>query len=349
MDIIWAYDMVGECYGNALGYYYAQQGQKEALKKLGVNFSLDSKIAFHHVPPHLYQHIPGVYNYVYTMYEAYDLPKRHKQRLETADRIGVPSEFIKEIFERAGLKQQIDVIPHGIDSDLFEYKERDPKQNLRFLWLGAPNYRKGCDLVCKAFARVFKPSDPVELMIKTTVDNQAGDLFMVVREKSKETKKFVKSFLDDIQGFEMIPYKKVKFDSRKLPIEEIVKLYQEAHCFVFPSRGEGFGFTAAEAMSTGAVVITSEIGGQREFCNNETACLVPCEMQWDVYYGETRHRCYVPKVDEIAKQMVWVYNNWKEAQKKAKTGADLIREKFTWDRCGKKLLSIFEEINGSQS
>ncbi len=43
-------------------------------------------------------------------------------------------------------------------------------------------------------------------------------------------------------------------------------LYEHAACFVFPSRYEGFGLPALEAMACGAPVVASDIPSLREVC-----------------------------------------------------------------------------------
>ncbi|MBK1693018.1 hypothetical protein CKO33_12720 [Ectothiorhodospira mobilis] len=52
-------------------------------------------------------------------------------------------------------------------------------------------------------------------------------------------------------------------------------LYEQCHLLVAPGRGEGFGLPQAEAMVLGLPVITTDRGGQRDFCTPATAWLVP--------------------------------------------------------------------------
>jgi glycosyltransferase involved in cell wall biosynthesis len=65
--------------------------------------------------------------------------------------------------------------------------------------------------------------------------------------------------------------------------DDLAAFYNEVSIFVFPSRIEGFGLPAAEAMACGAAVVTTSNGGTAEFARHEQNALVvppacPSEM-----------------------------------------------------------------------
>ena len=68
---------------------------------------------------------------------------------------------------------------------------------------------------------------------------------------------------------------RIKVVDRILSEEEMARLYLEADAFVLPSRGEGFGLPFLEALSFGVPVIAPELGGYRDFCDEENSYLVP--------------------------------------------------------------------------
>ena len=58
--------------------------------------------------------------------------------------------------------------------------------------------------------------------------------------------------------------------------QELRTLYNRATIFLAPSHCEGWGLPPAEAMTCGAAVVATDIGGHRETCvDNQTALMVP--------------------------------------------------------------------------
>ncbi len=60
-----------------------------------------------------------------------------------------------------------------------------------------------------------------------------------------------------------------------VPDQDLPKLYQACHLFVFPSWHEGFGLPALEAMASGAVVIAANTSSLPEVMGNEAALFDP--------------------------------------------------------------------------
>lgn len=61
---------------------------------------------------------------------------------------------------------------------------------------------------------------------------------------------------------------------RGIPDEELVRLYNRIGLFVSTSLHEGFSLTCLEAMACGAVVVTSDAGGNMVYSRNGENCLV---------------------------------------------------------------------------
>lgn len=101
---------------------------------------------------------------------------------------------------------------------------------------------KGMDLVVPAFAKVLKEHPNTQLIIvgdgslRTTMEQQAIEL-----ECANE----------------------ITWVGRQ-PQEELNKWYSQMDIVLMPSRSEGFGLTAIEAMSNGCVMVASNVGGLPE-------------------------------------------------------------------------------------
>ena len=63
----------------------------------------------------------------------------------------------------------------------------------------------------------------------------------------------------------------------KVSDDELVRLYNQAACFVFPSLYEGFGLPPLEAMACGCPVLVSDIPVEREVCGDAAQYFNPLE------------------------------------------------------------------------
>src|SRR5207253_277299 len=156
-------------------------------------------------------------NVLFTMFEAERLPDCYRGPCALADLVVVPSHHNQQVFGRAGVDTE--VCPLGIDPAIYHWRPRrapERSEPFRYLWLGAPNPRKGWPTLDRAWRGYFAGLAGVELYVKTT--SGSGVLSR---------------------------YRNVICDSRTLSETQIASLYASAHCFVFPSHGEGFGLTLA--------------------------------------------------------------------------------------------------------
>jgi glycosyltransferase involved in cell wall biosynthesis len=142
-------------------------------------------------------------------------------------------------------EEKIEVVPPGLSLGKTKEKIDDI---IRLLFIG-DFQRKGGDLVLRAFERVEKDYDNIQLEMIT---NLPGD----------------------------IKIKSEKIISRA-PVrrEELLKeIYPRADVFVFPTRAEGFGISCIEAMSFGIPIITTNISAMPEIVEDKkTGFLIPVD------------------------------------------------------------------------
>lgn len=105
---------------------------------------------------------------------------------------------------------------------------------------------KGMDLVIPAFAEVKNTHPHVKLII---VGN--GSLKKLMQQQAKEF-----GVLDSIEW------------AGRQPQEKLHEWYGKMDIVLMPSRSEGFGLTAIEAMANGCVVVASNTGGLPEVVKN---------------------------------------------------------------------------------
>lgn len=175
----------------------------------------------------------------YTMFEATRLPAGWVEKLnEYADLVLVPCEWCKTIFEANGVLKPIKVVKWGIDSnDYYPLERHREGAPYTFLWSGTPDRRKGWSLAYTAFRRAFGDRRDVHLVLH---------------------------FRRLPPGIKGIRDGNVTLVEGMLDRPELRDMLRAADCFIFPSRGEGWGLPPREAAATGLPVIATNYGGLAE-------------------------------------------------------------------------------------
>jgi glycosyltransferase involved in cell wall biosynthesis len=173
-----------------------------------------------------------------------------------ADRIWVPSEYVRQGFVAGGMPPGIvEVVPHGVDQAAF--RPDGPARPLGrdagcvFLFVGGTIWRKGADILLEGWRRAFGPGDDVLLVIK---DFGTGSHY---RGQTRGDE--IRALATDGTAAPVL-YLDEELTARELPA-----LYRAADVLVAPYRGEGFCLPALEAMACGLPVIHTGTGPTREF------------------------------------------------------------------------------------
>lgn len=165
------------------------------------------------------------------------------------------SEHEKNTALNAGIKEtKLVVILNGISSTIQPCKSAPPtwpNDGKKLLFIGRFDYQKGVDIFCEA----------LKLLDYRASGILVGD--------------YVLSDSDKVQ----LPDNAHQIGWLKP--HELQALYQSADVLVIPSRWEGFGLVAAEAMRAGLPVIASSVGGLPEVVDNDNTGLLiqPCNAQ----------------------------------------------------------------------
>jgi hypothetical protein len=319
VKICWGTSPREDIVGNAYGYKVHMTELKAAVSEIA-ELDPEAPDAVYILPPEFFDfHFEGKTHWLFTMFEGTILPEIYQENIKKAEYLLVPSNWVKGVFSEFYPKERIFVVPHGV-SPLFTFHNRSfPKiVPFRFLWNGAANPRKGYEEIAVIWGQlpIFRDNPEVELYVKTTGSGVVG-------------KK-----------------KNVTFDSRDLPRSELIRLYHDSHCFVFPSRGEGFGLTLAEAMRTGLPCIATNYSGHTDFFSEYTGYPVGYKMGSAEYTAiDGKHKgqsfetqCAYPSVEEIVEQMVEIYSNYKKALQIGAWASRLISKTYTWQNSARILV-----------
>lgn len=313
----------------ATGYARLQGLMKTALKTARIAIDEQSPIALHVCPPFNFIPVTGKLNALLTMWEGESVPPEHIARINLCDILLVPCVHNAALFSRCGVtRPRIELCPLGIDTAFWTPPETEPpRKPFTFLYCANPlsgtDDRKGKDRVQQAFRIAFN------------FENK--DVKLYVKFNPAKGSSVGKSEYHDGS---------IVIDNRYIPLEELRELYRSAHVFVYPSRGEGFGFLPAEAMACGTLVLAPPHTGMKDFVSEHTAIPLKTTLQknagdyggpidiWDVHPGDLRK----------ALRDVRLWYGKKSYQARRRAGQEFIRNYHSIETMGQHLKSaLFED------
>ncbi len=185
--------------------------------------------------------------------------------LQNARNITVVSTAIKNEALKLDSLLNIGVIPMGVDSKLFNPNKKDPNLKKKYkingpflLFVGRLTEKKGVKYLIEAMPEVIKHNPKTKLIIIGS-----GELEQELKDLTKSLN------LENNIIF-----------TGAIQNSELPKYYATADIFIGPSitteegDREGLPVTLMEAMSSGCVVIASDLEGNRDLINDQTGLLV---------------------------------------------------------------------------
>lgn len=309
------------------GYGQSYEILLNSLKNKGIGVSLKyskQEIGILYSYPYGITRLNAPIKIIYTMFESTKIPKEWIEYLMRADKVIVPSKFCQKAFKKAGIETE--VIPLGYDDEVFQYRDkiREAKDLFTFLHYDAFNTRKGWDLVFKAFTEEFKKKDKVKLILKT---NKTDLPFPILKSQ----------------------YPNIDVIKQSLPKKLLADLIHSSDCFVFPSRGEGFGLPPLEALACGTPVIIPNGSGMSEYFNKKYFLEVKIDCLKPALYHRFKSIdtgfMIEPDVKDLKRQMRYVYEHKEMALKKAREGAEWVKDNYSIKQTAdkwKELLDTFD-------
>lgn len=280
--------------GNYHNFVIEQQGEDRRHKKTNV-------VAWVSVPTHARGWWDGQIPVLSTMWEATVIPESFRENLHAFDTVIVPSDQNVEIFSK--YHPNVVKVPLGIDPDVWHYQPRQtPTDHFNFL-IGGSGKRKGTDLAVRAFRAVFP-------------DGSWGD--------GPEPRLILKSPKpEDFYG------PRITRVGGRLSAEDEVSLYRSAHCYLQPSRGEGFGLQPLQAMAQGIPTILTDAHGHKDFAYLGMRLDSKLAKASYFIYGDAGE-WWEPDFDQLCDYMRDVYNNYDAAAAKAEYRSQIVVRDYTW-------------------
>ncbi len=272
----------------------------------------------------------------YTMLECSRIPQTWVDLINNnIERCIVPCTHQKQAFIDSGVKRDVEVIPLGLITERYEEKPEKKQDGLYYFGtMGTLTYRKGTDLLVKAFVEGLpKEKYPdARLHIKTLPLRGFGSAWFITK----------KQYEDDAR-IDMI------VDSMS-PSELVHNFVHNLDCFVFPTRGEGFGLPPLEAMACGLPTICTTWSGTGDFIDDEHAYPLGYKMV-DVPRGPMGYppelqaenqQWAEPNYDELVDRMRYLYEHRAEGVKMGKKAAKFVRKNFDISVSSKKLINYLD-------
>ncbi len=105
--------------------------------------------------------------FIHTMWESSRLPAGWAARLNRARAVIVPTPFVADVCRASGVSVPIDVIPEGLDPEIYRLMTRPERPGLTTLIVGTPSARKHVREGVAAWQAAFAGDPAARLIIKT--------------------------------------------------------------------------------------------------------------------------------------------------------------------------------------
>jgi glycosyltransferase involved in cell wall biosynthesis len=204
--------------------------------------------------------------------------------------------------------EKIVVVPNGVDRQRF-YPLQNAKRIMdSILYVGRIDKRKGLDFLIESLPIVLQRNSHARLFIGGTGRHLSALMHLVRRHGLGGHVEFL--------GY--------------IPETELNAWYNRVMCLVVPSRFEGFGITAVEAMAAGTSVIAANVDGLREIIRNGVnGCLVD--------YGNRV---------EMGETIATMLENPAMRQELSRNGIETVKSRYDWDAVASRISEELDRLAG---
>ena len=266
-------------------------------------------MVWHDQPREQWLYSPFQKNIAIVPFETTRVPQSWVGRINGFDALFVPCEQNIQMFRDSGVKIPIELIHWGVDKEKFYPLVRPERDVFTFGTMGALSVRKGTDVLVKAFQEAFPREQDVRLICKSSYNTYPFNT----------------------------PDPRVKVHLAPWPHQDLLNLFfGQIDCFVFPTRGEGFGLTPLEAMATGIPSIVTGWSGPMEYMTPDVGWLidykmVPADSFTRDVYKEPCGDWAEPSKDHLVELMRHAYNNRDEVREKGVNALKHVQESWLWE------------------
>jgi glycosyltransferase involved in cell wall biosynthesis len=240
-------------------------------------------------------------SFLQKIYHRYVVHEFERRTFLKSAGINAVSEYTSHILQKEFPEIKPIVIPNGIDIDFYSPPEL-PIQNIktRILYVGNFSRRKGADLLAPIMEKL---GGEFELRYNSGLSNK---------------RVFIGSNCIDL-GL--------------LTDSELLREFQTCDIVLYPSRYEGFGYVACEAMACGKPVVTGSGGALKELITN----------------GVTGFICEQDDVDSFVDSICKLAQSKDLRLKMGGAGRELVVNKYSSTMMASSYIKLYEQLIGSPS
>jgi len=263
------------------------------------------------------------FDYLYTVWETSRPPESWLAFKERYKMVLTTSRWGVDVLKEAGVNR-VHYAPLGVESDIFQ--PWGPSQRFAdgktFLWFSRNQYRKGLDVMLKAW-RAFHQSQPNAKLILMGIGIVEA---LPVPDSSRVWRNFriAEYYAEGISVYESLA---------AMDEESLATVYRSVDFTICSSRSEGFGFSVAESMACGTPSIFGNFSSTSDFAIPGALLLdgVPIRADYsDKGFGDVG--CWWEPSIEHLTALLFEANDMdaKRYRLLSESGVRTIRTKFSW-------------------
>ena len=262
--------------------------------------------------------------FAYPFFELDRFNSREIKHLSVPDELFVSSLWAKNIIEKNNIKTKTNIVPLGVDTNIFNYKNYTKTNNkYTFINIGKWEVRKGHDFLYDVFKKAFPFENDVELVICASEHTSSYS-------SQEEINKWKKKYSED---------NRIKIIPGVASHKDIASIIAQSDCGIFPSRAEGWNLELLECMAMNKPCIATNYSAHTEFCNKDNCHLIDISETEPAFDGKAFNnqgnwaKIWNNQIYQIIEYMRMVYfKNIKTNENGLKTANE-----YSWENSSQKI------------
>ena len=272
---------------------------------------------------YFYQEYTAPIKIAYTVWESTELEQGFFNQLLKFDYLWVVTQWHKDMIIKQGYPvDKVFIVNEGVNSIFFDHIESN-NDKFKFMFFGRWDYRKAVPEIIETFLKSFPNNDNVELIL--SADNPYSvDGFNSTEERLKHY-----NFNDD--RIKVLHFPKY---------EEYINYIKTGNVLITCARSEGWNIPLIEAMAAGTATTYSNWAAQLEFAKGlGNPVAIRTELSANIgkdlgFAGDTPGLYAEPDYNDLQRVLIDCYDNYQTKKESALKDAQIIKEKFNWEKVG---------------